>query len=148
MIAPHEKMPQFSETIEIGRPPEEVWTVLGQPERWVEGYVESTSRSRGYPNPLSHDYHVYKTRMKEEVQARVTRSEPPSSFEEEQKGKTFSRQLRYRLEPTDAGTRVIVEDDIKFLGPAKLAAPIASRDVRKRWPRSLQRLKEAAESGG
>jgi uncharacterized protein YndB with AHSA1/START domain len=30
-------MAQFSETVDINRPPEEVWRALGQPERWFEG---------------------------------------------------------------------------------------------------------------
>ena len=44
-------MAQFSETVAIKRPPEEVWKVVGQPERWFEGYLETRSRSREYPAP-------------------------------------------------------------------------------------------------
>jgi hypothetical protein len=40
-----------------------------------------------------------------------------------------------------------VEDDVSFKGLGKLAAPIASRDIKKRWETSLERLKTAAESG-
>lgn len=138
-------MPRFSETVEISAPAETVWAVLGRPEEWFEGYVETQSRSRGYPNPHTHNYYVFKTRMKEDVQARVTQSEPPNVFEEDQTGKTFSRRVRYRLEPTDAGTRLTVDDEIEFKGMAKLAAPIAVRDVKNRWPRSLERLRGAAE---
>jgi hypothetical protein len=55
--------------------------------------------------------------------------------------------VRYRLEPVGERTRVTVEDDISFLGLARLAAPLASRDVRGRWRRSLERLRETAERG-
>jgi hypothetical protein len=48
----------------------------------------------------------------------VTRSEAPSVLEEDQEGKTFG----------------------------KLAAPIASRDIKKRWETSLRKLRAAAES--
>jgi hypothetical protein len=34
---------------------------------------------------------------------------------------------------------------VTFRGIGKLAAPIASRDIRKRWETSLERLKAAAE---
>jgi hypothetical protein len=34
-------MAQFSETVDIKRPPEKVWKVVGQPERWFEGYLET-----------------------------------------------------------------------------------------------------------
>lgn len=36
------------------------------------------------------------------------------------------------------GTSVQVEDDVSFKGLGKLAAPIASRDIKKRWETSLQ----------
>ena len=83
--------------------------------------------------------------MKEEVEARVTRSEAPSTLEEDQEGKTFSRHVRYSLSPSPAGTHLHVDDQVEFKGLGKLAAPIASRDVRKRWETSLKNLKAAAE---
>jgi hypothetical protein len=55
-------MPQFRDSIEIARPPEDVWRAIGMPERWFEGYLETRSRSEGYPGPESRDDHVYRTR--------------------------------------------------------------------------------------
>jgi uncharacterized protein YndB with AHSA1/START domain len=138
-------MPQFSNSIEIKRPPEEVWRAISTPERWFEGYIETRSRSVEYPGPGTHDDHLYRTRMKEEVHARVTRSEAPSALEEDQEGKTFSRHVRYSLSPSDGGTHLEVDDKVDFKGLGKLAGPIASRDVRKRWQTSLENLKAAAE---
>jgi carbon monoxide dehydrogenase subunit G len=140
-------MPHYSQTIEIMRPPEQVWSAISTPERWFDGYLETRSRSAEYPGPGSHDDHLFRTRMKEEVVARVTRSEAPSVLEEDQEGRTFSRHVRYTLDPSNGGTSVRVEDDVDFKGIGKLAAPIASRDIRKRWESSLRRLKAAAESG-
>jgi carbon monoxide dehydrogenase subunit G len=140
-------MPQFSDSIDIARPPADVWRAISTPERWFEGYVEKRSRSPEYPAPGAHDDHLFRTRMKEEVVARVTHSEAPSVLEEDQEGKTFSRHVRYRLDPSDGGTRLRVDDSVDFKGLGKLAAPIASRDIRKRWETSLQHLKAAAEGG-
>ena len=140
-------MAQFSETVEIKRPPEEVWRVVGEPERWFEGYLETRSRSPEYPAPETRNDHFYHTRMKEEVEARVTRAEAPTLLEETQQGRTFARRVRYRLSPAPEGTVLRVEDSIVFKGLGKLAAPIASRDVRKRWGTSLERLKAAVEAG-
>jgi uncharacterized protein YndB with AHSA1/START domain len=140
-------MPQFSESIDIERPPEEVWRAISTPERWFEGYLETRSRSAEYPGPDTRDDHLYRTRMKEEVEARVTRSEPPTVLEEDQAGKTFSRHVRYSLNPSPAGTVLRVDDDVSLKGLGKLAAPIASRDIRKRWETSLLKLKAAAEGG-
>jgi uncharacterized protein YndB with AHSA1/START domain len=140
-------MPQFSEIIDIERPPEDVWRAIGTPERWFEGYLETRSRSEGYPGPDTRDDHLYRTRRKEDVDARVTRSEAPTVLEEDQQGKTFSRHVRYSLSPSPSGTTLRVEDDVTFKGLGKLAAPIASRDIKKRWETSLERLKAAAETG-
>jgi hypothetical protein len=116
------------------------------PERWFEGYLETRSRSEDYPGPHTRDDHLYRTRRKEEVDARVTRSDAPTVLEEDQEGKTFSRHVRYSLSPSPTGTTLRVEDDVSFKGLGKLAAPIASRDIKKRWETSLERLKAAAES--
>jgi hypothetical protein len=80
------------------------------------------------------------------VGARVTRSEAPNVLEEDQEGKTFSRHVRYILTPSPRGTLVRVEDDVTLKGVGKLAAPLASRDIRKRWETSLDKLRAAAES--
>jgi uncharacterized protein YndB with AHSA1/START domain len=138
-------MAHFSENIEIARPPEDVWRAISTPERWFEGYLETRSRSADYPGPGTHDAHVYRTRAKEEVDARVTRSEAPSVLEEDQEGKTFSRHVQYVLSASPMGTSVRVEDDVTFKGVGKLAAPIASRDIRKRWETSLEHLKVVTE---
>jgi uncharacterized protein YndB with AHSA1/START domain len=140
-------MPQFSESIEIERPPEDVWRAIGAPERWFAGYVETHSRSADYPRPGTRDAHLYHTRRNEEVETRVTRSEAPSVLEEDQEGQTFSRHLRYSLSPSATGTVVQVQDDVSFKGLGKLAAPVASRDIKKRWETSLEKLKTAAEGG-
>jgi uncharacterized protein YndB with AHSA1/START domain len=139
-------MAQFSETVDIKRPPEEVWRLLSQPERWFEGYLETRSRSPEYPAPETRNDHLYRTRIKEEVEVRVTRSEAPTLLEETQQGRTFARRLRYTLSPAPEGTLVGVEDNIVFKGLGRLAAPIASRDVRSRWATSLERLKAAVEA--
>jgi len=140
-------MPHFSESIEIAWPPDAVWRAIGTPERWFEGYLETRSRSADYPGPGTHDDHLYRTRTNEEVDAQVTRSEAPSVLEEDQQGKTFSRHVRYSLTPSATGTSLRVEDEVTFKGLGKLAAPIASRDIRKRWETSLEQLKAATEQG-
>jgi hypothetical protein len=88
---------------------------------------------------------LFRTRIKEEVEAQVTRSEAPTVLEEDQEGRTFSRHLRYSLESSNGGTRLRVDDDVEFKGLGKLAAPIAARDIKKRWETSLETLKAAAE---
>jgi uncharacterized protein YndB with AHSA1/START domain len=138
-------MAHFSKSIDIDRPPEAVWRALATPERWFDGYLETRSRSPEYPGPGTRDDHLFRTRMREEVEARVTRSEAPAVLEEDQTGRTFSRHLRYSLDRSDGGTSLRVEDGVEFKGLGKLAAPIAARDIGKRWDTSLHNLKAAAE---
>jgi len=140
-------MPQFSESIDIERPPEDVWRTIATPERWFEGYLETRSRSDDYPGPDTRDDHLYRTRRSEDVGAHVTRSEAPTVLEEDQEGQTFARHVRYSLSPSPTGTTLRVQDDVRFKGIGKLAAPIASRDIRRRWETSLERLKATAEGG-
>ena len=139
-------MAQFSHSIDIARPPEDVWRTISRPEQWFEGYLETRSRSAEYPAPGTSDDHLFRTRMKEEVVARVTHSEAPNVLEEDQEGKTFSRHVSYRLDPSDGGTRLRVDDTVDFKGVGKLASPIATRDIKKRWAMSLQHLKSVAEA--
>jgi carbon monoxide dehydrogenase subunit G len=140
-------MPLVTDSIEIARPPEDVWRLLGTPERWTEGYLDTVQRSPDYPGPGTRNDHLYRTQRREEVEVRVTRSEAPTLLEEAQRGKTFSRELRYRLEPSGERTRLSVEDEISFIGLARMAAPFATPDVRRRWRRSLDRLRAEAERG-
>jgi uncharacterized protein YndB with AHSA1/START domain len=138
-------MPRYAESVEIARPAEEVWRALGLPERWFEGYLETRHRSPGYPGPDTRNDHLYRTQMREEVKVRVVHSEAPVLLEEAQRGRTFSRRIRYRLEPAGQGTGLTVEEEITFLGMARVAAPLAMVDVRHRWRRSLERLKAEVE---
>jgi len=138
-------MPHFSESIDIERPPEAVWRALATPERWFDGYLETRSRSPEYPGPETRDDHLFRTRVREEVESRVTRSEPPAVLEEDQEGRTFSRHLRYSLDRSDGRTHLRVDDEVEFKGLGKLAGPLASRDIKKRWETSLKTLKATAE---
>jgi hypothetical protein len=74
-------MPKHLESIEIARPVEDVWRLLGQPERWLEGYVETRSRSPGYPAPGARNDHTFHTRIDEEVAVQVVRSGRPTLLE-------------------------------------------------------------------
>lgn len=141
-------MPRISESVEIARSPEQVWRPLSEPERWLEGYVSTRVRSPRYPEQDARNDFVFHTRVDEEVSAQVVRSEAPTLLEERQAGRTFERDVRYRLASTNGSTRVSIEDEVTFKGLAKLAAPIALRDIRRRWRRSLERLRAAAEAEG
>jgi len=90
--------------------------VLGEPERWFVGYLETRFRSPEYPASDTRNDHLYRTRMREEVEVRVTRSEAPTLLEETQHGRTFAHSVRYSLSPVPDGTLLRLEDNIVFKG--------------------------------
>jgi hypothetical protein len=79
-----------TESVEIGSAAARIWDVIATPERWSESYFETRLRSPDYPKPDSRNAHVYRTRIKADVAARVIHSHPPRLLEETQKGRTFS----------------------------------------------------------
>jgi MFS transporter, NNP family, nitrate/nitrite transporter len=131
-------------SVVIPQPSDAVWSVLVRPEGWYEGFRRSLSSDDGYPAPGSHNDHVYRTRIDENVAVEVTASRAPEQLEERHEGRTFTRRISYRLEPADGGTRVTVDDEIEFKGLARLAAPLALHDVQQRWARSIDRLAAAS----
>jgi hypothetical protein len=104
--------------------------------------ADAVRRSPDYPRPDSRDDRVYRSRIRENVAARVVSCEPSRLLEEPQRGRTFSRRVRYRLEPAGEGTRLAVEDEISFRGLAVLAACRPRRAGA--LQRSLERLRESA----
>ena len=142
-------MPEHSETIVLSCHREAVWQALAQPEAWFAGYKETRSRSSDYPASGTRNDHVYHTRVDENVDVVVVRSEPAVLLEEEHEGKTFRRRVSYRLEEsTGEGTTLSIVDDIGFKGLARLATPFAFDDAKRRWRGSLERLRSIAEAGG
>jgi hypothetical protein len=139
-------MPHFSGGIEIARPPEDVWWGIGTPERWFDGYVESRSRSADIRARDARRPYLPHAQERGGGRARDTlggagRSRGGSG------GPNLSRHVPYGLSPTPVGTSLRVGDEVSFKGLGKLAAPIASRDVKKRWQTSLEKLKAVAEGG-
>ena len=60
---------------------------------------------------------------------------------------TQTYRVRYSLKPSTVGTSLRVDDDVRFKGLGKLAAGIATRDIKHRWHTSLEKLKATAEGG-
>jgi hypothetical protein len=55
--------------------------------------------------------------------------------------------VRYSLTPSNGGTSLRVDDDVRFKGRGKLAVAIATRDINHRWHSSLEKLKATVEGG-
>jgi len=68
---------QFSETVAIKRPPARSGKLVGQPERWFEGYLETRSHGQGLSSPVVTRLFVYWVDYPESGQ-RVLRRRIPS----------------------------------------------------------------------
>lgn len=134
-------MPEHEESIELAAPPDAVWAALARPEDWFVGYRATRERSSDYPAARGRNEYVYRTRIDEDVAATVLAAVRPELLEEEHEGRTFRRRILYRLDPAGGGTVLTVTDDIAFKGFARLAAPFAFDDAKRRWGRSLERLR-------
>jgi hypothetical protein len=122
-------MPRFSDSTEIERPPEVVWRAIGTLERWLEGYLETRSRSADH-----HGLALATTPHPKEGRGGC------AGHEHLLPAPALQRCVSY-------GTSLQVDADVSLKGLGKLAAPIALRDIKKPWETSLEKLNAATEAG-
>jgi uncharacterized protein YndB with AHSA1/START domain len=142
------------ESIEIGRPPEEVFAYLDQLERHGEWQQDIVSSRRETPGPTTVGTRVTDTRKvpggPRDVTYEVTEHDPPR--------RTAFRGLNgpvrpvgtATIEPLDEGRRSRVTLEFDLVGHGligKLVAPMARRQAAKTIPRDQQTLKQKLESG-
>jgi uncharacterized membrane protein len=143
----------ITESIEIARPPEEVFAYLDQLDRhgeWQEQIVSSRVETEG---PTRVGTRAVDTRKvpggPRDVAYEITEHDPPrkSSF------RGLDGPIRpvgtVTVEPVGDGSsaRVTIQLDLQGHGFGKLFAPLARRQARKEVPSDQARLKERLESG-
>ena len=141
------------ESIEIARPPDEVFAYLDQLERhgeWQEEIVSSKLETEG---PTRVGSRATDTRRMpggpRDISYEIVEHDPPR--------KTSFRGLEgpvravgtVSVEPLDDGSRsrMTLEFDLEGYGIGKLLAPLARRQARKSIPNNQLKLKERLESG-
>jgi uncharacterized membrane protein len=144
-------MAAITETIEIARPPEEVFAYVDDLSRhgeWQESIQSTKVETDGPTRVGTRASDVRKTPGGErEIAYEVTEHDPPrrSAF------RGVSGPVRpvggIRLEPSGAGTRYTLELDFEGHGLGILLKPLVMRSARKQVPGDLRRLKERLESG-
>jgi len=133
-------------TIEIARPPEDVFPWLVEPEkrlRWVQGLESSQAAGENRYREVFADHG-----LRTEVDVEVRRIEPPHAVDIHiVSAKQFEAEGRTRATPTDAGTRVESTLETQYKGfVARAAAPVITRHAQTSLERSLARLKELVEA--
>ena len=146
-------MAPIVDTVEISKPPQEVFAYLDDLARhgeWQNQIVEVVSVSEGPPRVGSRA--TEKRRVPggvREFTYEIVEHDPPrkASF------RVLDGPVRpvgtVTVEPLDDGSRsrFTLELDFEGHGIGKLLAPLARRDARKRVPEDQVRLKEKLESG-
>jgi uncharacterized protein YndB with AHSA1/START domain len=145
-------MARIVETIEITRPPEDVFAYLDDLSRhkeWDDQIVETKVETEGPTRVGTRATDTRKTPMgKQKIAYEISEHDPPrrSAF------RGVSGPVRpvgtVTVEPVDGGarSRVTIEIELVGHGIGKLLAPLANRDARKHVPDNQAKLKERLES--
>jgi uncharacterized protein YndB with AHSA1/START domain len=140
-------------SIEIARPPEEVFQYVTDPSRlpeWQESAVESRLEGGGPPAVGSRVVVTRRVgRSERKMTTEVTTHSPPRSWG----GRGIDGPVRGifngTVEPLDDGarSRVTIELDFEGHGLGKLLVPlVVRRQAQKEMPRNMQTLKARLES--
>jgi uncharacterized protein YndB with AHSA1/START domain len=147
-------MPPIAASIEIGRPPEDVFAYVTDPSHlheWQGGVVRAERIGEG---PVVVGTRAVVTRRigRRELNMTVEIAEldPPRSFAVRSLDGPVRGENRGAIEPLDDGrrSRVTYELDLRGHGIGRLLVPlIAKRQARRGTPRNMEKLKERLESG-
>lgn len=142
-------MAVLENAIEIARSPVEVFDYcsdLCNELEWSPGYMKEVERLTDNPIGVG-------TRYRAEWQQggpnaiEYTRFERPTLWEAAADSKALGMVFLGRVEPTAAGSRLVVRMDLRPHGLARLVAPILTRVMQAQEVRNLAAIKRTLEAG-
>jgi uncharacterized membrane protein len=140
------------ETVEIGRPPQEVFDYLDDVTRHHEWQPQIVDVQVETPGPMRVGTRLKQTRRvpggKRTFTMEAVEHDPPNAFAFKVVDGPVRPHGRVTLTPLDGGarTRYTFDFDIEGHGWGKLLAPLVRRDAAKGIPQNLERLKKILES--
>ena len=138
-------------TVEIERPPSEVFPYATDPSRFGEWQPDVVSGStEGAPGVGSKCIMTRKVGgTKRTSTSEITQYEAPSRWAIHGIDGPIRADVSVLVEPIDAGqhSRVTIQLDFQGHGFGKLLAPIVTSQARKEVPKSCQNLKQRLEAG-
>jgi len=147
-------MAPITESIDIARPPAEVFAYLDQLERHGEWQQEIVSSHVVTGSPIGVGTRASDKRrlpggMKATVTYEIVEHDPPRRTRFQGVNGPVRVAGVVSIEPLDggAGSRVTVELDFMGKGIGKLMAPMARKHAAKQVPADQRRLKERLEAG-
>ena len=141
---------RFSNTIEIKRPPAEVFDYLATPEN-IPAWNYAISESQRSPSgPIGVGTRIRQRRTlprPAEEQLEITELLPGRRLVLAGDVGPLHGTLSYVLEPTSDGTRLTNAAELEASGPLRLAAPLFAGRIRAAVADNLATLKGVIESG-
>jgi len=142
-------VPGFEITLEIARPPADVFAYLtdvsklpewqsSAAEAEIDGAVRKGARIRERRRFLGRD-------VRNELE--VTRYEPPERFELSSRSAPVSFTIDHALVPAERGTRLHVQADVKIGTMMRLAAQAPLKAAEREFRQDFERLREILERG-
>jgi uncharacterized membrane protein len=142
------------ETIEIDRPPQEVFAYLDDLTRHPEWQEQLLDVEVETPGPTHVGTRAKQTRRvpggKRTFTLEVVEHDPPNRAAFRVVDGPVRPHGEALLTPLDEGarTRYAIDFEVDGHGLGKLIAPLVRRDAAKQMPQNLKRLKQRLESGG
>lgn len=143
----------FTHTIEIGRPPEEVFAYLDQLDRHPEWQDQLVSVQVETEGPTRTGTRAAETRRvggrEQKMSYEITKHDPPREFSFRGLDGPLRTVGTGRIEALDDGSRsrYTLEFDFEGHGFGKIIRPLALRQARKQIPQDHERLKARLEKG-
>jgi uncharacterized protein YndB with AHSA1/START domain len=144
-------MATVEHTVEIARPPAEVFAWLTDPENlrsWQETLVELRQVSNG---PIGVGTRLVEVRSflgkRVESELEVTAYEPDRRLDLRTVSGPISFEVSHTLDATPGGTRLHVEGEAERGGRFRLADALVARQARRQFRADFERLKQLLEAG-
>ncbi len=141
-------MIQISNSIEIGRPPAQVFAYLANFEnnpQWmpVQQVQQTSSKPVGKGTRFKQRFLLFGASY--EMDCAITEFVPNKRISFEYDAPVFDWQGQYLLEPTPTGTRLSAKGTVKLGGPYKMAETLFAPRIRKLINDTAPKLKQILE---
>ena|SRR5215472_3707493 len=139
-------------SVDVARPPEEVFAYVTDPARfaeWQESVVSGHTEGDGPPQVGMRYITTRRIRGADQaITSEITELNPPRSWAMRGVDGPVRADVNVTVEPLDSDTksRVTIKVDFTGHGTGKLLVPFVVQQARKEGPRDCQSLKERLES--
>ena len=142
---------QIEQSVEIGRPVEEVFALISDPRndpRWCPKVLSCEQIAAGGPLEGARFRAMHRPirlRPAAELQIEIVAVDPPRSMSSRQEDEDGVFNVTYELEPSPDGTRLTQRSDIEWKIPRPLQL-VGNRTVPRHIKRQMEELKRVLEA--